>query len=262
MTAPGVKIEPKGNATMSAVVEHMPASPVAFDYGGMSGEEARELREVAERVRARHRQQVAGFIDTGRDLAAVKERLGHGQFGAWCAAEFQWTDRTARNYLAAFEAFGSKTETVSDLPPTTVYKLATAPEPIREKVLKLREVEHLPADRVREVLADEIEAERQAKADAKKTPEQRKKEQAKAARMTRERAELRVKYDAEKAARQAANSNLAVMLIDALGENLPAIADALAGTDFEHLASWLEMPYGWTYVSGSLVRNPPPSGAK
>jgi Protein of unknown function (DUF3102) len=35
----------------------------------------------------------------GRELLAIKVRLGHGHFGPWLAAEFGWSDRQARRFM-------------------------------------------------------------------------------------------------------------------------------------------------------------------
>ena len=40
-------------------------------------------------------------IQIGRELLAIKARLGHGHFGSWLAAEFGWSDRQARQFMSA-----------------------------------------------------------------------------------------------------------------------------------------------------------------
>jgi len=40
-------------------------------------------------------------IQIGRELLAIKARLGHGHFGPWLAAEFGWSDRQARQFMSA-----------------------------------------------------------------------------------------------------------------------------------------------------------------
>jgi hypothetical protein len=40
-------------------------------------------------------------IRIGRELLAIKARLGHGHFGPWLAAEFGWSDRQARRFMSA-----------------------------------------------------------------------------------------------------------------------------------------------------------------
>ena len=75
---------------------------------------------------------------TGKDLLAVKDRLEHGLFLKWVEAEMGMTARTAQNFMQAAAHFGSKSEIVSHLPPTTLYKLASPSTPahVRETVLR------------------------------------------------------------------------------------------------------------------------------
>ncbi len=104
-----------------------------FDYGVLPQGIAEEAKVVAARIRERNR---ASIIETGHDLAAMKERLGHGHFTAWIEAEFGMSDRTARNYLNAAKHF-SKTEIVSVLPPSLIYKLAakSTPDHVRKEIV-------------------------------------------------------------------------------------------------------------------------------
>src|SRR4051812_15928346 len=87
------------------------------------------------------------FIEVGRDLTAIKERLEHGQFTAWVEAEFDLDLRTAENYMNAFLRFGDKSETVSLLPQRTIYKLAakSTPASVREEVVSRLEAGERPA---------------------------------------------------------------------------------------------------------------------
>lgn len=236
--------EPQTVTTVVAV--HEPAAAAPFDYAEVGEVDARELRETAERVRRRHADQIASMMETGRDLAAAKARLGHGKFGPWLAAEFRWSERTAQNYMRAFATLGPKSATVADLPPTIINMLAAAPAPIRERVLQRREAEHVPADRVRDVLAEEIAAEKAVKAGGAMTPDQRRKAQAKRQRDQREREKFEAERTAQRDAVDAINSRVAHLLIELAGERLPALSEALAGSSFEHLRRWLEMPHGWT----------------
>lgn len=69
------------------------------------------------------------IVEIGRDLIAVKEAIGHGNFLPWIEAEFGMTDRTARNFMSVAETFGSKSEIVSDFTPTILYALAAPSTP-------------------------------------------------------------------------------------------------------------------------------------
>ena len=74
------------------------------------------------------------MIETGRELACMKERLGHGRFLKWIDAEFAMTPRTAQKYIGA-AALHDKYENFSYLPVSALYDLAspTTPSHVRER---------------------------------------------------------------------------------------------------------------------------------
>jgi Protein of unknown function (DUF3102) len=124
----------------------------AFDYTSLDSETAELAKRVADKIRTQKRQVIAGIITIGKDLESLKERLGHGLFGEWLRREFGWHERTAQRFMQAAAVFGTKSDTVSDLSPTTLYLLSakSTPEAIREKVIaKLEAGEPVDHARVR-----------------------------------------------------------------------------------------------------------------
>jgi hypothetical protein len=135
--------------------------PVAqgFDYSPLEAPVAQRLRTTAERIREKVKTTVEDIIVVGNDLLAVKEALPHGQFGPWLRAEFGWTERTARNFMAVAEQFGPKTEMISDLriAPTAAYLLAapSAPDEAREAAIERAEGgEQITTTVAKEILAE------------------------------------------------------------------------------------------------------------
>jgi hypothetical protein len=63
-----------------------------FDYEHL-GNLAGEARETAARIRSRRADEV---IETGRDLIAMCEKLGPGDYGRWFADACDFSDRTGR----------------------------------------------------------------------------------------------------------------------------------------------------------------------
>lgn len=188
-----------------------------FDYEQLDDAAANEARAVVERYRDR---QKAYVIDTGRDLLAIKARLEHGLFLQWVQAELGMTPRSAQRAMAAAEVLGDKSDTVAYLPPTVLYELSAAstPEPVRAAVLRRIEAgETVPADKIMHELREgRDEARKQAAAEreearrARLTPEQRdnedafrargkKREDAWARRMERERLQTRKEREANDA---------------------------------------------------------------
>lgn len=96
------------------------------------------LAAIADRIRQRVKSATTDIIAIGKDLIGAKAQLPHGAFLPWLDAEFGWTDRTARNYIRAADLAGSKSETISVLPPSTVYLLAapSTPEKIRTDIIQ------------------------------------------------------------------------------------------------------------------------------
>jgi predicted transcriptional regulator len=177
-------LDPLSDCTVpeAATVAVLPALPVreavAFDYSSLAPQIVAEAKATAERIRSRIR---GTYVDTGRDLLAMKDRLGHGRFTAWLRAEFQMSERTARHYMGAARLSDLKTATVAGLPPATVYALSSPslPEGVRDAFLAKAEAgEQVTVQEVKSVAND---VRRSAKAQiasrrvrGKKTPAEKK----------------------------------------------------------------------------------------
>ena len=96
-----------------------------------------EMEEIAERIRRRVRRAAEDIIAVGQDLITVKAQLGHGRFLEWIDREFGMTDRTARKYMQVTAWAEGKSESVSDLPVSTLYLLAapSAPPEVADDVI-------------------------------------------------------------------------------------------------------------------------------
>jgi hypothetical protein len=140
----------------------------AYDYTALDADNAVLARRTAEKIRLHLQRTSKEIIEIGADLIRVKDALGHGRFGEWFQAEFGWTIRTAQNYMRASSVFGSKCETVSYLPPKTLYLLSARSTPkniVGEVVDMLEHGQHVHAADV----AARIEtARRQAKEEKRK----------------------------------------------------------------------------------------------
>jgi len=96
------------------------------------------LAEHAEAIRRRGKQMVSDAIEIGRRLAESKSLLAHGEWLPWLEREFQWSERTAQNFLRIHE-LSLKSANIADLelPMTGLYLLAapSTPEAVRDDVL-------------------------------------------------------------------------------------------------------------------------------
>jgi predicted transcriptional regulator len=199
-----------------------------FDYAQFPEDVAEQAQSIVNSYRRRAR---SYFINTGRDLLSMKEKLEHGLFTKWIEAELGMTPRTAQNFMQAARHFGEKdkSEIISRLPPTTIYKLAapTTPEPLRQQVVKRLEAgEHLePAavdamvSEAREAARKQAEAEKEAARIASLSPEELKREKAaekgreyRARRTAEQRAQDGRDHYAQRAARDEADARLVDLL--------------------------------------------------
>jgi hypothetical protein len=92
-----------------------------FDYTSF-GNAAPEFQAAASTIRqigARH------AIEIGRMLIDLKGKARHGTFQTWVSSELQMTPRTAQNMMAAARFIEGKCASISLLPPTILYKLAS-----------------------------------------------------------------------------------------------------------------------------------------
>lgn len=107
----------------------LPAN-VDFNYDALPHDLADDARKIAGRIRGRL---ATGYIATGHDLIEMKERLGHGYFGAWLEAEFGFSDRTAERYMAIARFDAANSDIMSILLPATMHALAapSLPEGVR-----------------------------------------------------------------------------------------------------------------------------------
>lgn len=118
---------------------HLVSLTPGFDYSLLKPSVANQIRTTADNIREKIKQTLEDIIEVGHDLWRVKQTLSHGQFGPWLLAEFGWSDRTARNFMAVAEQFGPKREIISDLhiSPTAAYLLAAPAVPFEARQVAL-----------------------------------------------------------------------------------------------------------------------------
>lgn len=85
------------------------------------------LNERANRIRALQADVQRGIFQIGFELIAAKEQVGHGNWSAWLKHEFNWTQRTANNFMRVAKRFG-KLENVFQFQPATFQAMLTLTE--------------------------------------------------------------------------------------------------------------------------------------
>jgi hypothetical protein len=138
-----------------------------FDYGQLDGETWKFVQDARDEIRRLGRQTIRSILEIGGHLAAVKERLPWGQWGAWLAAEFPWiSERTADNWINSHVRL-SNSATVAELDdaeldrlldslsPTGLYALSAPGTPetaIEEVVDRVMQGEVIPPKEVKEIV--------------------------------------------------------------------------------------------------------------
>ncbi len=79
------------------------------------------------------------IVEIGQKLIEAKSLCKHGEWEKWLETNFEWTDRTARNFMAVAKQFEDKTEHVFRFDKHALFALAqpSTPEPVREEALAI-----------------------------------------------------------------------------------------------------------------------------
>jgi Protein of unknown function (DUF3102) len=132
--------------------------PQAFDYGQLSGDDWKFVQDARDEIRRLSTQTVENVLAIGKHLIQVKERLGHGRFGPWLAAEFGWSERSASNFMRSYEFAEANRQMLANLvrhlDPSGLYLLAAqaTTEAAREEVLDKAKKGHVTHKTVRSIV--------------------------------------------------------------------------------------------------------------
>ena len=93
----------------------------------------RAIHNYTETIRAHQQAASRNFYEIGKALNQVKKLLKHGEFQIWLHAEFEWTVRTANNFMSIATKIDNlpdgKKEAVSHLPQGTLLIVAASSTP-------------------------------------------------------------------------------------------------------------------------------------
>lgn len=126
---------PKIVEAASKSAENMTSS--CFDYCQLGESEAALAKSTAIEIRSLQLQTARLQLEIGAMLLRVKDKLGHGHFGAWLRHECDLEQRTANRYMAIALVLDGRFDSVSNLPVTTLYALAdkSVPPELREEII-------------------------------------------------------------------------------------------------------------------------------
>lgn len=125
---------------------------ILFDYQELDAETRIVVQQKTQEIKVLIRRTAQDVFDIGQKLSDIKARLGHGHFGNWLKAEFEWSERTAQNFIRVFESF--KSENISDLTlsQTALYVLASATEEARSEAIALSKEKTITSVEAKEIV--------------------------------------------------------------------------------------------------------------
>jgi len=126
-----------------------------FDYSGLDAEARIVVQQRTGEIKGLMRRTASDIVEVGQKLIEVKDRLPHGAFGPWLAAEFEWTERTARRFMSVATAFKSDTVSALNADARTLYLLAAAstPDEARDDALQQAQAgERITFDRAQAIV--------------------------------------------------------------------------------------------------------------
>lgn len=94
------------------------------------------MQQRTTEIKGLMRRAAQDIIEIGQKLIEVKARLGHGHFGDWLRAEFEWHQNTATNFMRVAEKFTNFVN-VDQIAPSALYLLAapSTPNSARDEAL-------------------------------------------------------------------------------------------------------------------------------
>jgi hypothetical protein len=108
-----------------------------FDYEVLDTETRIVVQQRTTEIKALMKRAATDIIEIGQKLTEVKGRLGHGHFGGWLRAEFDWTPRTAQQFMLVAETFKNENFSLLEVAPSALYLLAapSTPDSARQEAL-------------------------------------------------------------------------------------------------------------------------------
>lgn len=188
-------------------------------YAGLDARAQVVARKAVEHIGSLQRRLITDIIEIGRTLLAVKKTVGHGHFLPWLREEFDWTERTAQNFMSAAERFGPNPKCVSHLPLATVYRLAapSTPDDLREKIIaRLEGGEAVKPDEIASQITDARRAAQREREEAKKTPRARARAKARSDRQSADSDSAMAKFQEEQRRRDSCRASAADLIVKGL----------------------------------------------
>lgn len=141
-----------------------------FDYHQLDSETRIVVQQRAGEIRALVRSTAENIMDIGSKLLEVQVKLGNGQFDTWLQHEFQWSRRTAYNFIGVHKQFGGRANFAQmDIATSALYLLAAPSTPDEARAEAIARAE--AGERITHTEAKEIVAEHKGEPTKIATPQ-------------------------------------------------------------------------------------------
>ncbi len=101
-----------------------------FDYTQLDSETRIVAQQRAGEIKTLMRATAENVMQVGEKLLEVQAKLGNGQFDAWLQAEFDWSRRTAYNFIGVYKQFRGRANFAQmDVATSALYLLAAPSTP-------------------------------------------------------------------------------------------------------------------------------------
>jgi hypothetical protein len=127
-----------------------------FDYEQLDSETRIVVQQRTGEIKDLVRTTAENVVRIGEKLAEVRERLDNGRFQAWLSGEFDWSRRTAYNFISVYEQFGGDRAKFAqlDIATSALYLLAAPSTPAEARAEVLDRAEQ--GERITHSTAKEI----------------------------------------------------------------------------------------------------------
>ena len=110
-----------------------------FDYEALDQEDRIVVQQRTVEIHDLVRKTAESVVQIGAKLAEVQQRLS-GRFTDWLESEFNWSERTAYNYIAVWQKFGNQ-KSIAKIANSALYLLSApgTPETARRAAIEMAE---------------------------------------------------------------------------------------------------------------------------
>jgi hypothetical protein len=141
------------------ISDDRPKISAGFDYETLDLQKKTIVEQKTREIRERLQHSAQAIWEIGQKLTDVRAQLKHGQFEAWLKAEFDWSRRTAYNFINVYEAFNERANLAQiDIATSALYLLAapSTSQEIRDKFLqRAKEGETITHKKLSQIIKEE-----------------------------------------------------------------------------------------------------------